>query len=238
MKTAIILAAGIGSRLAPLTDDLPKCCIRVGHNSLIRRIVLQLLKVHSEMTIYIATGHCAKLLEREVADIEGDLKFIHNEHYLTTNNMESCRRVLEARTETHGSLILNADCIYDDEIVEKMLKSDDDCIAADFKTYNEENMKIIDNNGVIKNISKEIAYNEGVATSVDIYSFSEMTLSKLAKVMNEFYSRQQLQQWTEVAIDKILASVKVKSVDISGMRWVEIDNHEDLALARDLFQND
>ena len=57
MKSAIILAAGIGSRLAPLTDDIPKCCIEVSGKSIIRRITDQLLICDPHMEIIVVAGY-------------------------------------------------------------------------------------------------------------------------------------------------------------------------------------
>lgn len=235
MKTAIILAAGVGSRLRPLTATLPKCCVSVGGTSLIRRIVGQLQSLAPDMPIYVVTGYLSNVVRRELADRGTKIHIVENVDYATTNNMESCRRALEARTETGATLIMNADCIYDDAIVARMLSAEGSCIAADTGVYIEENMKVRLVEGLVRDISKAIPEGSDVATSIDIYSFVPADLARLLAIMQGYRDRGDLTQWTEVAIAKLVPDVPVGILDIAGKPWIEIDNHEDLERAEELF---
>ena len=91
LKSAIILAAGVGSRLAPLTNDIPKCCVEVSGKSIIRRITDQLLTCDPSMEIIVVTGYKSQIVMDEMSGYPENVILIENEEYLTTNNMESCR---------------------------------------------------------------------------------------------------------------------------------------------------
>lgn len=235
MKTAIILAAGVGSRLRPLTETRPKCCVQVGNMSPIRRVVNQLQTIAPQMPIYIAVGYLADTVRAEVADLNPTIKFVENVEYAITNNMESCRIALEARTEIGPSLILNADCMYDDSIIAKMVSGEGNLIAADTSIYVDENMKVLIKDGSVERISKGIEAGLNVATSIDLYNFEASALAALLVIMQGYQEAGDLNQWTEVAIDTLLQDAQVGIVDISGSAWIEIDNHEDLARAEKLF---
>lgn len=235
MKTAVILAAGIGSRLAPLTNEFPKSCLKVGRQSLISRVVGQLLNNNSAMKVYVATGHCEDEIESELSIYGNNIHFVYNSAYRETNNMESCRLVLDERKESCGSLIINADCIYEDEIIESMVNIDHSAIACDIEVFTEENMKVSHQVGIAKDISKQLRSGPDVATSIDIYSFIENDLGQLHKIMGRYHMADDLNQWTEVAIKELIGLTDVRILDCAGSKWMEIDDHRDLAFARELF---
>jgi choline kinase len=235
LKTAIILAAGIGSRLRPLTYKMPKCCVPVADVPLISRLVGQLQAVAPKMPIYVVTGYLGTQVRNALVGLDGNIHFIENANYEKTNNMESCRLALAARTETAPSLIINADCVYDSEIVSEMVKAEESCIAADSGVYMPESMKVLLNEGVVRDIAKTIPPGEGVATSIDIYSFVEADLERLLEIMEFFVAKGDLCQWTEVAIAQLVRERNVLCVDTDGRPWVEIDDHNDLQEAARLF---
>jgi choline kinase len=236
MKTAIILAAGVGSRLRPLTETMPKCCVPVGGKPLIRRIVGQLQAVAADMPIYIATGYLGNVVQRELADFGGDIRFVDNPNYASTNNMESCRLALEARDMPGPSLIMNADCAYDDAIVARMVAAQVSCIATDSSVYIHENMKVRLDDGWVRDISKAIPEGDDVATSIDLYSFVASDIARLLQIMRGYHAQGDLNQWTEVAIARLVRDSEVGIADITNdEHWIEIDNHDDLQVANKLF---
>ena len=144
MKSAVILAAGIGSRLSPITNDIPKCCIRVKNKSMIVRITDQLLSCDKEMNINIVVGHLSDKVRDEMADYPENVKIIENLEYQNTNNMESCRIGLAENDVMSGDLlIINGDCIYSDRIVALMHGLKSSAIGINTSRFSEENMKIL-----------------------------------------------------------------------------------------------
>lgn len=121
----IILAAGQGSRLRPLTDDRPKCMVEVNGRSIIER---QLDTMHScgikDEDITIVAGYCNGVLQNRFRDTS--LHFIVNEAFETTNMVCSlmCARSLMEKEE--DIIISYGDIIYGESVFQNILKAQDD----------------------------------------------------------------------------------------------------------------
>lgn len=238
MKSAVILAAGIGSRLSPITDDIPKCCVSVNNKSIIKRITDQLLSCNRYMTINVVVGYLSDVVRDEIADQPENVKIVENKEYRNTNNMESCRMGLLENDVMDGDILLiNGDCVYSDSIISSMYGLDHSAICVDTSKYSEENMKTLTQGTRAIAISKEILESQGGVTSIDIYNFTNSDLRDLYKIMEGYFENKDRNKWTEVAINDLLKrpDSNVKTFDIAGKKWIEIDNHEDLNIARKLW---
>ena len=129
----IILAAGQGTRLRPLTDHCPKCMVEVNGKSIIER---QLDTMHScgieDKDITIIAGYRNDVLKEKFKDTE--INFIVNEEYENTNmvcSLMCARSLMEAEDDI---LISYGDIIYNKEVLGKILQS-------------EENMSVIVDDG-------------------------------------------------------------------------------------------
>jgi L-glutamine-phosphate cytidylyltransferase len=100
---AIILAAGLGTRLRPLTDDRPKALVEMGGESFFERQLRQLRAAGAEL-ITVVTGYKAEAFDPWRRD--PDLRFLHNEHYHDRNNIWS---MYLARDRLPASLVLEGD---------------------------------------------------------------------------------------------------------------------------------
>ncbi len=123
MKT-IILAAGQGTRLRPLTDDRPKCMVEVNGRSILER---QLDTMHAcgilDSDITIVAGYRGDVLESRFADTE--ISIILNENYETTNmvcSLMCARKLMETQEDI---LISYGDIIYNETVLHKILASDE-----------------------------------------------------------------------------------------------------------------
>jgi len=99
-------------------------------------------------------------------------------------------------------------------------------------------MKITLNGGRINHISKKISENEHYAVSIDVYRISAKDGTVLFdEIIDTIITRRDENSWTEVALDNIFDKTNFKPYVING-RWYEIDNHDDLAKAEDIFRGD
>jgi len=238
LKSAVILAAGIGSRLSPITDKVPKCCVKINKKTIIKRIIDQLLSCDQNMRINIVVGYLSDKVRNELQGYPENVKVVENVEYQTTNNMDSCRIGLaEHDIIEEGVLIINGDCVYSDRIVCLMHNVEYSAIGTDSSKYSEENMKILIQGGRAVAISKEISKSQGGVTSIDIYSFTSTDIRNLTSIIERYYRNHDRTKWTEVAINDLLSQPKsmIKPLDMAGEKWMEIDNHEDLQAARNLW---
>lgn len=241
VKDIVILAAGVGSRLRPLTDDVPKTMVKVNGEAIIERLLKQIDAIDSVKTnIKIASGYKSQILKDFVNSLElkTNIEFIENKDYNTTNNMYSLYLALSAINEKNDLVIINADCFYDKEIVEEIVKSSGNYIAIDKGIFNEESMKIKanDSNRII-GMSKTLEDNEYTFVSIDIYAFDSRNRDKIFQIASDIINSGELNSWTEVAIDLLSKdeSSNLKYLDMTGKKWMEIDNHDDLRKAEEIF---
>ena len=232
----IILAAGVGSRLRPLTDSIPKTMVKVNDKTIIERLFDQ-LNLYETGSINVLAGYKHTVL-REFLDAKGyEFNFIVNEVFDKTNNMYSLSLGLDGIMSNSSNLIvINADCVYDDEIVRQMLASNKSSIAIDSSVFNEESMKVVlDEKGNITEMSKQIEKTENSFVSMDIYNFSNESKQNLNNIIKEFVKKGDLNSWTEVAIDLLVKNNElIESLPFKN-KWMEIDDLKDLKIAEKLF---
>ncbi|MEP3387280.1 MAG: phosphocholine cytidylyltransferase family protein [Reichenbachiella sp.] len=118
IKTAVILAAGRGTRLGDRTKEMPKGFLEVGGETLIERSI-RLLKENGIEKIVIGVGHKGTAYE-DIAD-KYDLTIFYNDEYSTTESMYTL--VCAAPYVDGEFLLLESDLLYDISALETILKS-------------------------------------------------------------------------------------------------------------------
>ncbi len=240
MIDVVILAAGIGSRLAPVTDTQPKCLTDLNGKSLILRVVEQFLS-HSEVAkINVVVGYLGDQIIEALKPYGDRVSITTNEVFRTTNNLYSFALTKEALNSQNTLVLLNGDCAYDDEIVSAIVKSDSvrSQVAADAGIYMEESMKIsTDSSGKINHIAKTITEEDAHATSIDLYRLVPSDKVTLFEKAAAIFESSGLNTWTEVALAECFAdgSIIAEPLEVTGYRWYEIDNLDDLRAAQELF---
>ena len=234
---AVILAAGLGSRLRPITNEVPKCMVPLNGIRIIDKQIDNLLKA-GVTEIYVVSGYLHEVLDSHLKDSYPNVTIIANPRYDQTNNMYSLF-LTSKYVKGKEFLLMNSDVYYDDNIIIGMLEGID-CskIACDRTQYLEESMKITLNGDKIGHISKKITEKDYYAVSIDVYRISSKDSKILfAEVENTIICRKDENSWTEVALDMIFDKCDFHPYVIEG-RWYEIDNHDDLALAEKIFAGD
>lgn len=242
---AIILAAGIGSRLYPITKEYPKSLIKInGREILDYQIMGYKNSGIKEENIYIITGYKNEMMVDFINNSYPKINIIYNKDYLTTNNMYSLYLGLNSLKNNFNKIkslfINNADCIYEENLLKDFVTSKvENIVAVEIDSYNEESMKVIkQKDGSLIDISKTITKKEAYGVSIDLYKYSSKTTKKLYKIIKEYIEvKKELNKWTEVAYPELFKAEKVYPYDIKNRKWVEIDNNNDLAIADKLFSN-
>ena len=233
---AVILAAGLGSRLRPLTDSVPKCMVQVNGIKIIDRQIHNLI-TNGIRDIFIVSGYKSEILTGYIKANYPFITVINNPDYSTTNNMYSLSL---ASDYVKGSefLLMNADVYFDGNIIRGLIKeSASSLIACDKSRYLAESMKIVYDGNRIVHISKNISPEEYYAVSIDVYRISAADSLTLFGEIERTINAGDVNSWTEVALDNIFHRSDFQPYIING-RWFEIDNHQDLAEAEKLFAGD
>lgn len=234
---AVILAAGLGSRLRPITNEVPKCMVPVNGIRIIDKQIDNLL-VNGVEEIYVVDGYKAEILADHLKEIYPKVHIVSNPRYAETNNMYSLFLTAQY-VKGEEFLLMNSDVYYDTSVIKGMLEgSNQSKIACDKSGYLEESMKITLGDGKINHISKKITENEHFAVSIDVYRISSEDSKVLFKeVEDTIIGRKDENSWTEVALDNIFKDTNFQPYVIDG-RWFEIDNHDDLHKAEEIFKGD
>jgi choline kinase len=235
---AVILAAGIASRLRPLTNLTPKCLLKVGPKSILE-LTLENLILNNISEIIIVTGY----RERQIRDfIAGrfpklNVTFIYNEQYERTNNIYS---FWLARNALKGDdmLLLDSDIVFSNKIISKLCSSNyKNCLALKRHVVGDEEIKVMaDNNGKILEISKEVKPSECAGESVGIELFSKQLLPELFRVIDHKINiEKNSNQFYEAAFQELInMNHEIYFVDITEYFCIEIDTAEDLRAATKL----
>ena len=233
---AVILAAGFGSRLRPFTEIIPKCMVEVNNVKIIEKQISNLLANNIKLTdIIIVVGYKNQIIRKYLNEVYKGVNIIVNNDYDKTNNMYSLYMTKDF-LKNEDFILMNADVYYEAEIINKLLNDEyKNLIVCDDGKYIEESMKIEKDGNKIVKINKNIKEEEAYGVSIDVYKFSKEAGKKLFKIVDDIINvEKDLNSWTEVAIDKLLAKEEFHSLDMK-YKWVEIDNHEDLKYAEKLF---
>ena len=239
VRDAVVLAAGIGSRLGKITENKPKCLVRVAGKPILEHQIDALTAASIE-NLYLVVGH----LNEQVRDFCSNINKIKitvvvNKDPTGTNNMYSLY-LTEKFVNGKAFILMNGDVVCNESILKKLVESEEsDMIVAIKNKFNEESMKIVvQDSGIISGITKTFTEDEAWGISCDIYKFSEESSVELFNELRRVIETERdLKQWTEVAIHCLLSSgrLAMKPVDIGNISWTEIDNRDDLALADCLF---
>ena len=228
---AIILAAGIASRLRPLTNDRPKCLLKIGNRSLLERTIDALLE-NNIREIVIVTGYLHEMLESFVQTRYPSLsvKFIHNELYATTNNIYSLWLALPEVQQEKEIILLDSDILFDPLMI-KILRDapHTNCLALDSHKLGEEEIKVIVNGkNQITELSKTCSIEKAIGESIGIEKISHAYLLALHEELEHMILHEKLDNvFYELAFERLIARGQYfYPVDTSAYFSMELDTPE------------
>lgn len=164
---AIILAAGMSSRIRDITGGKPKSFLEVGGETLIQRSV-RLVRQAGIERVTIVTGFSADLFREAFPACE----FVHNHEYKSTNTSVSLSLALSEPKPESTVLVLNGDVYFAEGIVEEMI-ADPDRSKAAIKRHRltEEEVKVFVDGGMVKRIGKHLEESRAFGEAFGIYFF-------------------------------------------------------------------
>ena len=233
IQHAIILSAGQGSRLLPLTESRPKCLIDFAGKSLLRW-QMEALRANGVTDIAVVTGFHAKLVEAEMATFEGvTMRSVFNPFYHVADNLGSCWM---AREEMRGDfIILNGDTLVPAEIVKRLIEGavSPITVTVDVKdSYDLDDMKVEREGAVLKAIGKTLTPEQTNAESIGMLAFTDEGGARFRRQVEAMMRTSAgTRNWYLKAIDQIAPEGIVGTVSIQGLQWGEVDFPEDVETA-------
>ncbi len=230
---ALILAAGVGHRLAPLTDRQPKCLLPVGGRSLLERMLDALAAVRVAEAV-IVVGHCQDQIRRVAGSRFGRLpvRYVENPEY-TRDSIRSlwvCRNELD-----RDSIIMDADVLFPTSLLQRLVEGRDESallIDPGFTDTGEE-VKVYARAGRVVALGKKVEPppHDVVGEGVGFFKCAAAHGPALRECMEEVLRDQSHYHEYEDALDLLVRRVPVGWVDVGGLPWTEIDFAEDLRRA-------
>lgn len=236
---AVILAAGMATRLRPLTINTPKCLLKVGERSLLHRSIDALLE-NGIKEFVIVTGYLNELIENFVKEQYEDrikVTFIHNNLYDSTNNIYS---LWLARPEVDGEemLLLDSDLLYDPRIIGRVLRQESQNVLTLIKhDLGEEEMKVVlDTDGSITEISKTCNPSLAAGESLGIERMGKSYTTALYKELDVMMNKEGLEnKFYELAFERLIRQGHTyKVIDVTDLFSCELDTVEDFENAKSL----
>jgi len=225
--TGVIMAAGMGTRLGDITAKKPKALVEVNKIPLIIYALSYLKKLGIKKRIVVG-GFCFDDLEKMVKENDPDVVVMENKNY-TLGNLYTLEVALDKING--GFFLMNVDHIYSEDIISMVKKQLSDNIVAftdSDRILTDDDMKVLSKNGLfVKDMSKKLTeYDRGYVGK------TFCSESKLFDYRNAFELAKERYKEKAVAEDvlRILGTLGDSVVigDISGSRWCEVDNKDDL----------
>lgn len=234
---AIILAAGIASRLRPLTDHRPKCLLEIGGRCLLARAIDGLIS-NGIRELVIVTGYRQEQIVQFIEQHYPHLKteFIYNDVYALTNNIYSLWLTREKIRDEH-IVLLDSDILFDPLLLKAVLNCPDaDCLALNRHPLSEEEIKVIpDADGKVMEISKTCSIAKAIGESIGIEKMSPAYTRALIQELDRMIlEEKQVNIFYEAAFERLIAQGKTFSiVDTTPFFSMELDTVEDFQQASD-----
>ncbi len=235
VKTAVILAAGLGSRLKGRTIGMPKGFITVGGKSLIEQSVAKLLNSGVEQ-ILIGTGHAAEYYEKFADKYSGAVNCIRNDQYTATGSMFTLYNLKDSIGVDF--LLLESDLLYDQSGLNVLLETaHPDVVLASGRTHSNDEVFIETTpEGNLLKMSKNSAeLNSIYGELVGITKISAPTFQKMCRFAEQKFSDNPKLDY-EYALVGVTGETDILVKKIEDFIWCEIDDEAHLRRAEsDIF---
>jgi choline kinase len=236
----MVLAAGAGRRLAPHTDTLPKTLVPVDGERTILDIALANLKAAGLDDVAVVTGYAAGAVEERKAELERrhgvKLELVFNPRAEEWNNAYSlwCARHLFGE----GVLLVNGDTVHPPSVEETLLAArGPDIVLAldDAKALGHEEMKVhVSGDGHVTRINKALDPATAQGEYIGLTLIEPAAAVPLADALEATWRRDPQLYYEDGFQEYSDRGGRVGVASIGAVEWAEVDDHADLARAREI----
>ena len=242
---AIILAAGMGRRLGELTGENTKCMLEVNGVKLIDR-TLECLSEVGVTKLVVVVGYKAQNVIDYVGDRYKDIEitYIENSVYDKTNNIYSLYLAKDYLLR-EDTLLLESDLIYESSVIKRMVDNDYPNIALvdKYESWMDGTVVTLNEENKIKEFitKSQFRYSDidQYYKTVNIYKFSkEFSATHYVPFLEAYCHALGKNEYYEqvLKVISLLDDSPLKALPLSGEKWYEIDDIQDLDIASSMFE--
>jgi choline kinase len=236
----VVLAAGPGRRLQPLTAALPKTLLPLTNGRTILDLALANLRSAGLAEVMVVTGFAAGRIEEQIADLESRhnvlIELVFNDRAEEWNNAYSLWLAREAFQE--AALLVNGDTVHPAAVEQKLMaaRGPDLLLAVDAeKRLGEEEMKVVlSENGELARISKALDPRAAYGEYIGVALIEPAAAERLADALEATWRRDPSLYYEDGFQEFAERGGHSGVAPIGSVEWVEVDDHVDLARAREI----
>lgn len=220
---AIIMAAGVGSRLKKIIADKPKCLIKAGSVTLISRTV-SLLRSRGVDDISVITGYNSDLIHSE---LQSQVRYFHNPFFRVTNSIASLWLAKDLLCD--DVILMNADLYYEDAVLDIAMNQTDHAVMlsdstriedADFRFH-------VDGNRILL-ASNQLTNQETDCEYVGIVRIDQSFIATFKDRLVAMIKQGEFGNWWEGVLYSFIGQGPgIFHKDVAGAFWSEVDHLED-----------
>ena len=235
----IILGAGQGKRLLPLTADVPKSLLDIGGRTLLERQIDAFATCGIEDFV-VVTGYGAPRME-EAATVYArargvSVRTVYNPFYAVADNLATCWM---ARAEMTGDFIqVNGDNVFQSDLAQLLIDAPKApvTVAINHKpAYDADDMKVMMDGKRLTEIGKTLPLEAVDAEAIGFYVFRGEGAKRYVEELDlSMRDQATLRQWFPSAVGRLAKRIEVATMVADGVRWCEVDFPADLQHARHL----
>jgi choline kinase len=235
----LVLAAGQAQRLRPLTDELPKTLLPVAGETTILDIALANLRAVGVEEVAVVTGFAAERIEEAAPALERRhgvrLELIRNDRP-DWNNAYSLWVGRDALRD--GALLVNGDTVHPVGVEEALLAARGPAMVLavdDVKPLGEEEMKVLlSPDGGMQRINKAVDPAAAQGEYIGVTLIEPAAAQPLAEALEATWRRDTTLYYEDGFQAYADAGGEIRAASIGAVPWVEVDDHADLAQAREI----
>lgn len=227
---AIILSAGQGSRLLPLTESNPKCLLDVGAGQSVLRYQMHALEAAGVNEIIVVTGFHAPLVTADLALYTGHAKVstLYNPFYKVADNLGSVWLALRDIAASESAfMIVNGDTMFTPTVAKQLLAEAAGPITlavSQKPRYDADDMKVIRDGSRLLQVGKSLAINEVNGESIGMMCFRDGGISAFRRMVEETISSPEgTNVWYLSVINRLAAQMEIQTAEVPPEQWCEID---------------
>jgi choline kinase len=235
---AIVLSAGQGRRLLPLTAESPKCLIPVDGARSSLELQLRGLARAGIRRATVLVGFGADQVEAHLAatPVPGiEVETLFNPFYAVADNLVTCWLASQAMDEDF--VLLNGDTLFEDAVLERVLhgRRAPISVTIDHKAhYDDDDMKVsLDGMGRLVAVGKNLKAEQVDGESIGLLAFRGRGVTVFREALGSaIRGPRALRSWYLSIVNALARSTTIETTSIRGLWWREIDSPEDLAEVR------